>query len=60
MGADGSDTFTPRTLVYDVKESFGTLRQRNALYELQDNRSDPSGNLRYVVSLSGKLSGMVC
>jgi len=35
VGADGADTFTPRTVIYDVKENFGTLRQTNALYEMQ-------------------------
>lgn len=35
IGADGSDTFTPRTLIYDLKGGFGTLRQYNALYEAQ-------------------------
>jgi hypothetical protein len=36
IGSDGSETFTPRTVIYDVKENFGTLRQVNALYEIQD------------------------
>lgn len=35
IGADGSDTYTPRTLIYDLKGAFGTLRKENALYELQ-------------------------
>ena len=35
LGADGSDTYTPRTLIYDLKGAFGTLRRENALYELQ-------------------------
>ena len=35
IGADGSDTYTPRTLIYDLKGGFGTLRRENALYELQ-------------------------
>lgn len=33
IGVDGSETFTPRTLIYDLKGGFGTLRQYNALYE---------------------------
>lgn len=45
IGADGSDTYTPRTLIYDLKGAFGTLRRENALYELQrqdePNRSGP-------------------
>jgi hypothetical protein len=35
IGADGSDTYTPRTVIYDLKGGFGTLRRENALYELQ-------------------------
>ncbi|SMR47369.1 unnamed protein product [Zymoseptoria tritici ST99CH_3D1] len=35
IGADGAETFTPRTLIYDLKGAFGTLRRENALYELQ-------------------------
>ncbi|EAW07322.1 misato family protein [Aspergillus clavatus NRRL 1] len=34
VGADGSETYTPRTLIYDLKGAFGTLRKQNALYEL--------------------------
>ncbi|GAB7361876.1 hypothetical protein MBLNU230_g1915t1 [Neophaeotheca triangularis] len=45
IGADGSDTYTPRTLIYDLKGAFGTLRRENALYELQNeeetNRQGP-------------------
>ncbi|KAL1994199.1 hypothetical protein VTN49DRAFT_2868 [Thermomyces lanuginosus] len=37
IGADGSETFTPRTLIYDLKGGFGTLRKYNALYELTDD-----------------------
>ncbi|KAJ9611852.1 tunicamycin resistance protein [Knufia peltigerae] len=36
IGADGHETFTPRTVIYDLKGGFGTLRKFNALYELQD------------------------
>lgn len=39
IAPDGSDTFTPRTLIYDHKSSFGTLRQINALYEIQQDQS---------------------
>ncbi|KAK4545231.1 hypothetical protein LTR36_003411 [Oleoguttula mirabilis] len=35
IGADGQDTYTPRTLIYDLKGAFGTLKRENALYELQ-------------------------
>ncbi|OQN96180.1 hypothetical protein B0A48_17687 [Cryoendolithus antarcticus] len=40
FGADGSDTYTPRTLIYDLKGAFGTLRRENALYEQHVN--DPA------------------
>lgn len=39
LGADGSDTYTPRTLIYDLKGAFGTLRRENALYELQQQEN---------------------
>ncbi|CAI7625158.1 unnamed protein product [Penicillium pancosmium] len=36
-GADGSETYTPRTVIYDLKGGFGTLRKYNALYELTED-----------------------
>ncbi|KAJ5204952.1 uncharacterized protein N7498_005831 [Penicillium cinerascens] len=39
VGADGSETFTPRTVIYDLKGGFGTLRKYNALYELSEDAS---------------------
>ncbi|KAM5447868.1 mtDNA inheritance, partitioning of the mitochondrial organelle [Microsporum audouinii] len=38
IGADGTETFTPRTLIYDLKGGFGTLRKYNALYQLEENQ----------------------
>ncbi|KAF2222480.1 tubulin domain-containing protein [Elsinoe ampelina] len=35
VGSDGIETYTPRTVIYDLKGAFGTLRQENALYQLQ-------------------------
>ncbi|EXJ54921.1 uncharacterized protein A1O5_12832 [Cladophialophora psammophila CBS 110553] len=35
LGSDGSETFTPRTIIYDLKGGFGTLRKFNALYDIQ-------------------------
>jgi hypothetical protein len=40
VGADGSDTFTPRALIYDLKANFGSLRRVNALYEQNDDRNN--------------------
>ncbi|KAJ5450259.1 Protein dml1 [Penicillium daleae] len=37
LGADGSETYTPRTVIYDLKGGFGTLRKHNALYELTED-----------------------
>ncbi|KAE8150875.1 tubulin domain-containing protein [Aspergillus avenaceus] len=37
VGADGAETFTPRTVIYDLKGAFGTLRKYNALYELTED-----------------------
>jgi len=43
VGADGQDTYTPRTLIYDLKGAFGTLRRENALYQLQQ-QEQPTQN----------------
>lgn len=43
MGADGTETFTPRTIIYDLKGGFGTLRKYNALYDLTQDRDDIQG-----------------
>lgn len=39
IGADGSETYTPRTVIYDLKGAFGTLRRENALYQLQQQEN---------------------
>lgn len=36
IGVDGAETFTPRTVIYDLKGGFGSLRKYNALYELSE------------------------
>ena len=36
MGADGTETFTPRTVIYDLKGGFGSLRKINALYDIDE------------------------
>ncbi|CRK22978.1 hypothetical protein BN1723_012854, partial [Verticillium longisporum] len=43
-GADGAETFLPRTVVYDLKGGFGSLRKINALYDPGD---DPSAALSW-------------
>lgn len=42
LGADGSETYTPRTLIYDLKGAFGTLRRENALYQLERQENPQS------------------
>lgn len=36
LGADGAETFTPRTLIYDLKGGFGSMKKINALYEVEE------------------------
>ncbi|PGH28217.1 hypothetical protein AJ80_00107 [Polytolypa hystricis UAMH7299] len=43
IGADGTETFTPRTVIYDLKGGFGTLRKFNALYEAEQEVGIPKG-----------------
>lgn len=43
VGVDGTETFTPRTVIYDLKGGFGTLRKLNALYELEEQRAPSAG-----------------
>ncbi|KAK2839220.1 hypothetical protein FQN49_006358 [Arthroderma sp. PD_2] len=45
LGADGTETFTPRTLIYDLKGGFGTLRKYNALYQLEEDQPGLSSGL---------------
>ena len=35
IGAKGEETFTPRTLIYDLKGGFGGLRKWGGLYDQQ-------------------------
>ncbi|KAI5306349.1 mtDNA inheritance, partitioning of the mitochondrial organelle, partial [Ascosphaera pollenicola] len=43
VGADGSETYTPRTIIYDLKGGFGTLRKYNALYEMEEGVEAAAG-----------------
>jgi Misato Segment II tubulin-like domain len=36
IGVDGTETYTPRTVIYDLKGGFGSLRKYNALYALSE------------------------
>ncbi|KAL2136133.1 hypothetical protein VTI74DRAFT_5356 [Chaetomium olivicolor] len=41
LAPDGTETFMPRTVIYDLKGAFGTLRKINALYDVDDESSPP-------------------
>lgn len=45
LGADGSETFMPRTVIYDLKGGFGSLKRINALYDIQDDDPAQSSSL---------------
>ncbi|OAA44896.1 Tubulin FtsZ [Metarhizium rileyi] len=34
LGVDGTETFLPRTVLYDLKGGFGAMRKRNSLYDV--------------------------
>lgn len=40
VGPSGIETFTPRTLIYDLKGGFGSMRKLNALYDLEQPKTD--------------------
>jgi len=49
IGADGSDTYLPRAVIYDFKAGFGTLRRVNELYEVvEGGNASGNGNVWYV------------
>ncbi|KAH6849834.1 Misato segment II tubulin-like domain-containing protein [Chaetomium sp. MPI-CAGE-AT-0009] len=37
LAPDGTETFMPRTVIYDLKANFGTLRKVNALYDMTED-----------------------
>ncbi|KAJ4391767.1 mtDNA inheritance, partitioning of the mitochondrial organelle [Gnomoniopsis smithogilvyi] len=45
LGADGSETFMPRTVIYDLKGGFGSLKKINALYDIADEDPAASSSL---------------
>ncbi|ORY16415.1 tubulin domain-domain-containing protein [Clohesyomyces aquaticus] len=45
IAPDGTDTFTPRALIYDLKGAFGGMKKVNALYEPEDDGSQPSSGV---------------
>ncbi|KAH8653464.1 tubulin nucleotide-binding domain-like protein [Xylariales sp. PMI_506] len=49
IGADGTETYMPRTVIYDLKGGFGSLRKINALYELEDGEPTALWNGQTVV-----------
>ena len=40
LGPRGEDTFTPRTLIYDLKGGFGSMRRGAGLYDEDDIEED--------------------
>ncbi|KAJ2986212.1 hypothetical protein NUW58_g5135 [Xylaria curta] len=42
LGADGTETFMPRTVIYDLKGGFGTLKRLNDLYDITEDASSSS------------------
>ncbi|KAH6661651.1 dml-1 [Plectosphaerella plurivora] len=44
IGSDGAETFLPRTVIYDLKGGFGSLRKINALYEPPENNDAASAS----------------
>ena len=48
---DGTETFTPRALIYDLKGAFGTLRRDNALYGAADDPAAIAQQMWYVSCL---------
>lgn len=45
QGADGSETFLPRTVIYDLKGGFGSLRKINALYDATEDGDASASSL---------------
>ncbi|KAF3770246.1 hypothetical protein M406DRAFT_36446, partial [Cryphonectria parasitica EP155] len=43
IGADGTETYMPRTVIYDLKGGFGSLKKINALYDITDG-SEPGAS----------------
>ncbi|MCJ1251508.1 mtDNA inheritance, partitioning of the mitochondrial organelle [Trapelia coarctata] len=43
IGADGGETYMPRTVIYDLKGGFGSLKRVNELYELEADREGRGG-----------------
>ncbi|KAK9419222.1 putative Protein dml-1 [Seiridium unicorne] len=48
-GADGTETYMPRTVIYDLKGGFGSMRKINALYEAEDGEPTALWNGQTVV-----------
>lgn len=42
LGPSGEETFTPRTLIYDLKRGYGSMKRGAGLYEESEN-IEPSG-----------------
>ncbi|ETS83380.1 Protein dml-1 [Pestalotiopsis fici W106-1] len=49
IGSDGTETYMPRTVIYDLKGGFGSMRKINALYEAEDGEPTALWNGQTVV-----------
>ncbi|KJK92322.1 hypothetical protein H633G_03791 [Metarhizium anisopliae BRIP 53284] len=47
LGADGTETFLPRTVLYDLKGGFGSLRKINPLYDAASDTTVAADSLWY-------------
>jgi hypothetical protein len=45
IGADGTETFLPRTVIYDLKGGFGSMRKINPLYDSTSGGSGTADSL---------------
>jgi len=59
VGADGTDTYLPRVVIYDFKSSFGTLRRINELYEVLHDDAGRS-NIWYVPCILLESATLLC
>ncbi|KAI0857992.1 tubulin domain-containing protein [Xylaria cubensis] len=42
LGEDGTETYMPRTVIYDLKGGFGTLKRLNDLYDITEDAASSS------------------
>ena len=60
VGQDGSDTFLPRTVIYDLKGGFGSMRKINALYDATSDVNAAADSLWLVKPCDKMLIACLC